>query len=173
MTCIMLNSIYDHGYCTVRELKGCSPKSTVTRYDDCQSDRLYRRGRPLSMSRLDELRWEAQPWMWEAPSTDWGLRAQKKAKANPKPHCFLTEVKIQAAGLFLHVVHSTHMWAKYSHRQNKNSFKKKERETLLVATPAEHPDVKEKRKPSSAGSGFQIPTGPYTHKWHWRTVLTP
>lgn len=53
---------------------------------------------------------------------DWGLRAQKKVKANPEATlCFLTEVMLQAAGLFLHVVHSAHTWAKYTDK-NKNRF---------------------------------------------------
>lgn len=86
----MLNSIYDHGYCTVRELKGCSPESTVTRYDDCQSDRLDRRGRPLSMSRLDELRWEAQPWTWEAPSR-LGSPSTEKGESEPRSHALLLD----------------------------------------------------------------------------------
>lgn len=47
--------------------------------------------------------------------TDWGPKAQKKVKANPEATlCFMTEVMMQVAGLFLHVVHSTHMWAKYT-----------------------------------------------------------
>lgn len=50
------------------------------------------------MSRLDELRWEGQPWMWEAPPHGLGSQSTEKGESKPRSHALLLDRGYVASG---------------------------------------------------------------------------